>query len=77
MATLLIVARTAQLIDGRVVFCETHLFVGKGYLASVRHGASTSYAWGPERQHWESCPTALAKGEDFIVYAVLDFIVDK
>ena len=72
---LFIVARTAQLIDGRVVFGETHLFVGKGYLVSVRHGASTSYA--AVRQHWESCPTALAKGEDFILYAILDFIVDN
>ena len=72
---LFIVARTAQLIDGRVSFGETHLFVGKGYIVSVRHGASTSYA--AVRQHWESCPTSLAKGEDFILYAILDFIVDN
>ena len=68
-------ARTAQLIDGRVTFGETHLFVGKGYIVSVRHGASTSYS--AVRQHWESCPTSLAKGEDFILYAILDFIVDN
>jgi magnesium transporter len=72
---LFIVARTAQLIDGRVTFGETHLFVGKGYIVSVRHGASTSYS--AVRQHWESCPTSLAKGEDFILYAILDFIVDN
>ena len=72
---LFIVARTAQLMDGRVAFGETHLFVGTGYIVSVRHGASTSYA--AVRQHWESCPTALAKGEDFILYAILDFIVDN
>ena len=72
---LFIVARTAQLIDGRVAFGETHLFVGKGYLVSIRHGASTSYA--AVRQHWESCPVALSKGEDFILYAILDFIVDN
>ena len=72
---LFIVARTAQLIDGRVSFGETHLFVGKGYIVSVRHGTSTSYA--TVRQHWETCPTALAKGEDFILYAILDFIVDN
>ena len=72
---LFIVARTAQLLDQRVEFGETHLFVGKGYIVSVRHGASTSYA--AVRQHWESCPTALAKGEDFILYAILDFIVDN
>lgn len=72
---LFIVARTAQLASGRVAFGETHLFVGKGYIVSVRHGASTSYA--TVRQHWESCPTVLAKGEDFILYALLDFIVDN
>ncbi|RWA82446.1 magnesium and cobalt transport protein CorA [Mesorhizobium sp.] len=72
---LFIVARTAQLIDGRVTFGETHLFVGTGYIVSVRHGPSTSYA--PVRQHWESCPSSLAKGEDFVLYAILDFIVDN
>jgi magnesium transporter len=72
---LFIVARTAQMLDGRVTFGETHLFVGKGYIVSVRHGASTSYA--AVRQHWESCPAVLAKGEDFILYALLDFIVDN
>jgi magnesium transporter len=72
---LFIVARTAQLIEGRVTFGETHLFVGAGYIVSVRHGPSTSYT--AVRQHWETCPTALAKGEDFILYAILDFIVDN
>lgn len=72
---LFIVARTAQLIEGRVSFGETHVFVGSGYIVSVRHGASTSYA--VVRQHWESCPTVLAKGQDFILYALLDFIVDN
>ena len=40
---LFIVARTAQMVDGRIAFGETHLFVGRGYVVSVRHGASTSY----------------------------------
>ena len=72
---LFIVARTAQLSDGRVAFGETHIFVGKGFIVSVRHGASASY--GAVRKHWESCPQVLAKGEDFILYAILDFIVDQ
>lgn len=72
---LFIVARTAQLVERRVSFGETHLFVGRGYLVSVRHGPSTSYS--TVRQHWESCPTSLAKGEDFVLYAILDFIVDN
>lgn len=72
---LFVVARTAQLIDGRIAFGETHIFIGRGYIVSVRHGASTSYT--SVRQHWETCPTSLAKGEDFILYAILDFIVDN
>jgi magnesium transporter len=72
---LFIVARTAQLVDGSIAFGETHLFVGEGYLVSVRHGASTSYK--PVRERCESCPRSLARGEDYILYAILDFIVDN
>lgn len=71
---LFVVARTAQMVEGRIAFGETHLFVGRGYVVSVRHGASRSY--GAVRQHCEACPTTLAHGEDYILYAVLDFIVD-
>ncbi|MBI5265270.1 MAG: magnesium/cobalt transporter CorA [Bradyrhizobium sp.] len=72
---LFIVARTAQLIESRIAFGETHIFVGEGYLVSVRHGASASYA--AVRERCESCPKALARGEDYILYAILDFIVDN
>ncbi|HEV2565143.1 MAG TPA: magnesium/cobalt transporter CorA [Microvirga sp.] len=72
---LFVVARTAQMVEGRIAFGETHLFVGHGYVISVRHGASTSYA--PVRERCEAAPTALSEGEDFILYAILDFIVDN
>jgi magnesium transporter len=72
---LFVVARTAQVIDDKIVFGETHIFVGKGYVVSVRHGPSTSYA--TVRQRVESCPTSLARGEDYILYSILDFIVDN
>ena len=72
---LFIVARTAQMLDGRIAFGETHLFVGRGYVVSVRHGASTSYT--PVRERCEAAPKALSEGEDFILYAILDFIVDN
>ena len=72
---LFLVARTAQMVEGRIAFGETHLFVGCGYLVSVRHGASTSY--GAVRQRAEACPTTLSHGEDHILYSILDFIVDN
>jgi magnesium transporter len=49
--------------------------LGKGYVVSVRHGASTSYA--SVRERCEACPTNLTHGEDYILYAILDFIVDN
>jgi magnesium transporter len=72
---LFIVARTAQMVDRRIAFGETHLFVGRGYVVSVRHGASTSYT--PVRARCESRPTSLSHGEDYILYAILDFIADN
>lgn len=73
--TLFVVARTAQMAEGRIVFGETHLFVGRGYVVSVRHGPSISYA--DVRQRCEAAPDMLINGEDYILYAVLDFIVDN
>ena len=72
---LFVVARTAQSIHGQIAFGETHLFVGPGYVVSVRHGASISYA--AVRKRCESCPAVLSHGEDYILYAILDFIVDN
>ena len=72
---LFVVARTAQIVEGRIAFGETHLFVGRGYVVSVRHGASTSYT--TLRGRCESSPAVLSHGEDYILYAILDFIVDN
>jgi magnesium transporter len=70
-----VVARTAQMETGGIAFGETHLFVGKGYVVSVRHGASTSYK--VVRARCESSPTSFSQGEEYILYAILDFIVDN
>ena len=70
-----IVARTAHMVETTITFGETHIFVGQGHVVSIRHGSTNSYA--PVRQRAESCPVALARGEDYILYALLDFIVDN
>ena len=72
---LFVVVRTAQLVQARIALGETQIFVGRGYIVTVRHGASASYA--PVREKTESCPRQLAHGEDYILHAVLDFIVDN
>src|SRR5689334_7530497 len=38
-----IALRTAQLVDKKIQFGETHIFAGPGYVVTVRHGSSTAY----------------------------------
>ena len=71
---LFIVLCTAQLQDGRIEFGETHVFVGPRYVVSVRHGASLSYT--EVRTRCESIPQLLRKGPGFVLYALMDFVVD-
>ncbi|MGH8110615.1 MAG: magnesium and cobalt transport protein CorA [Rhodanobacteraceae bacterium] len=73
--SLFIVAQTAQMTAGNIGFGETHIFVGKRYLLSVRHDASQSYA--PARRRCEQAPELLALGPSYALYAILDFIVDN
>jgi magnesium transporter len=44
-------------------------------VVSIRHGASTTYA--TVRERCEASPTMLAHGEDYVLYAILDFIIDN
>jgi magnesium transporter len=59
----------------RLQFGETHLFVGPRYVVSVRHRSSLSYA--EVRARCETAPQLLGKGPGFVLYALMDFIVDQ
>jgi len=59
----------------RIELGETHLFVGPRYVVSIRHGATPSYT--AVRTRCESNPGLLSKGPGFVLYAVMDFIVDQ
>ncbi len=54
---------------------ETHVFVGPRYVVSVRHGETGSYALVRER--CQATPTHLAYGPGFVLYAIMDFVVDN
>src|ERR1700743_3335651 len=73
--SLFIVVHTAQFTEHRIAFGETHMFLGKNYLVTIRHGASLSYA--PARRMCESTPELLSYGPSYALYAVLDFVVDN
>ena len=71
-----IVIRTAQMNQERhIEFGETHFFVGKNFIVSIRHGSSVSYI--DVRSRCEAMPELLNKGQGFVLYAIMDFIVDK
>jgi len=72
---LFLVLQTAQLVEDKLEFGETHLFAGIGYVITVRHGPSASYK--DVRARCESSPRMLKKGEDFVLYSLMDFIVDN
>lgn len=71
---LFLVLHTALLENDEPRFGETHLFLGPGYLITIRHGPSASYA--PLRQRLEESPALLQLGPAFPLYALLDFVVD-
>ena len=73
--SLFVAVHTAQVVDERIVFGETHAFLGTRYLVTVRHGASLSYA--SVRARTEREPELLAMGPAHALYAVMDFIVDN
>jgi magnesium transporter len=73
--TTFVVLRTAFLVNGHIELGETEIFIGSGYIITVRHGASASYA--RVRQCAEAAPKQLAHGEDYVLYALIDFIVDN
>lgn len=73
--SLFIVTHTAQTVNGKIEFGETHIFLGQRYLVTVRHGASLSYA--AARRGCEHTPELLSLGPSYSLYAVLDFIVDN
>ncbi|TWU54467.1 Magnesium transport protein CorA [Rubripirellula tenax] len=76
--SMFVVIRTARLSDGgehRIEFGETHVFLGPRYIITVRHGSLKSHAG--VRARCEATPKLLAKGEGFVLHAVMDFIVDQ
>jgi len=61
--------------EGKLEFIETHIFAGKGYIITARNGHSASYAH--VRQRCEARPLLLEHGEDFVLYAILDFVIEN
>jgi magnesium transporter len=75
-ATRFLVLRTARYLDASetVEFGEVHIFVGPGFVITVRHG-DASVLRGV-REALESRPDLLRLGEVAITHAIVDRVVD-
>lgn len=71
---LFVVARTARLEDGEILYGETAIFVGRNFIITVRHGSARAHT--KLRHQLEAAPERLKHGVDFVLHGVLDFIVD-
>lgn len=71
---LFVVARTANLDGDTIQPGETAFFVGRHFIVSVRHGSARGHA--AVRARLESNPALLGHGPDYVLHAILDFIVD-
>jgi len=71
-----IVLRTAHYHEAEEIvhFGEIHLFAGRGYMISVRHGPGSELS--SARQRLEARPDLLRLGAASAVWAVLDKVVD-
>jgi magnesium transporter len=73
--TLFVVLRTARYLDEeeRVEFGEIHLFLGRDFVVTVRHGETSSLE--AVRKTLEGEPEFLSKGTETVLWAVVDRVV--
>lgn len=71
---LFIVARTAHLGEEAISHGETAIFVGSSHIITVRHGSPRAHT--TLRDHLEAAPALLMHGVDYVLHAILDFVVD-
>ena len=71
---LFVTARTAHLQDEKIGYGETDIFVGPDHIITVRHGSARSHT--ELREQLEAAPGHLRHGVDYVLHAVLDYIVD-
>ncbi|NUS72328.1 MAG: magnesium and cobalt transport protein CorA [Corynebacteriales bacterium] len=74
--TLFVVLRAARYLDEteQVSFGELHVFIGPGFVLTVRHSETPDLAG--VRQRLEDDPELLRLGPEAVLYAILDAVVD-
>ena len=71
---LFVIAATANSEGDTIQSGETAIFLGRHFAVTVRHGSARAHT--EVRARLETLPQKLAHGPDYVLYAILDFIVD-
>jgi magnesium transporter len=71
---LFVIVKTTQLEGDKIRYGETAIFVGKSHIITVRHGSARAHT--QLRSQVEASPQLLRQGPDYVLHAILDFIVD-
>ena len=71
---LFVVARTAFLMEDHIDYGETAIFVGHSHIISVRHSSTRAHT--ALRDQLEKSPRLLMHGVDYLLHAILDYIID-
>jgi magnesium transporter len=73
--SLFVVMKTVELVDGALRVGELDVFVGPNYVLSVRK--NSDHGFTSVRQRCESEPELLRQGSGFVLYALMDAVVDR
>ena len=71
---LFLVVRTPRLEGDKIIYGNTAIFMGRQFIITVRHGSERSHS--PVRAQLEATPWLLKQGPDYVLHAILDYIVD-
>jgi magnesium transporter len=71
---LFVIARTARLHGETIEYGETAIFIGHSHIITVRHGSERAHT--ALREQLEKAPKLLMHGTDYLLHAVLDYVVD-
>jgi magnesium transporter len=73
--SLFVVMKIVELVDGVLNVGELDVFVGPNYVLSVRK--NSEHGFMSVRQRCESEPELLKQGSGFVLYALMDAVVDR
>ena len=73
--SLFVVMKVIELVDGALNVGEIDVFVGPNYVLSVRKQSQKGFVG--VRQRCESEPELLKQGSGFVLYALMDAVVDR